>query len=205
MPKKPLLIFEGNNLTSGILIPISLHTLAYSYSHKPESLISYFDWNLIIQSSLSIFTNAFGLAPPEEPPYLYSKSILLHSSLFKIKSASLWYKSISSFISILLSGTYSKAPIPIFPINDNLSKPSYSLIPIFFKYLSNNKLPQESGKLSANTPKNPLNVISSGTNTPCFNGRENGEIEKPFLIHSSLYSNAYLFFNLANVPIILPL
>ena len=75
---------------------------------------------------------------------------------------------------------------------DNLVRPSLYTMPSFFKYLSNNKLPQLSGIESANTPKKPLKTLFFGINTPFFNGNEKGDIEKPFISQLESYSKANL-------------
>ncbi len=75
---------------------------------------------------IPILANTFGRAPPEEPPYLYSKSTeSLLSLLSSIFAASLarWSKSWNlSSAAILLSGLYSSAPRPVEPMSDSRSE-----------------------------------------------------------------------------------
>lgn len=66
--KKPLGILDSNSLKSAVSSPASTALLLQSYSFTPESSPSMDEGNLTIQSSPSIFTFTFGLAPPDEPP-----------------------------------------------------------------------------------------------------------------------------------------
>ena len=93
----------------------------------------------------------------------------------------------------MVSGTYSKAPIPLLPTILKRCKVVIcsGFIPFPRSIRSTNNLPQPSGRLSANTPKSPSKVsYLLGMKTLFSKGRDSGLIANPFFSQSESYSKA---------------
>jgi len=149
--------------------------------------------NLTIHSSPPYEIWTLGLAPPLEPPKAYNAS----------KSASL--DPLSNILAALLAnsskdrapgsrlsrelGSYSNAPRPFrsmmdsFRSGDSLSKSR----PFLANALLSKSSPQPSGKESQKTPYKPPKNGFPPLYMRLERGKDRGEMEKPFLIHSSSY------------------